>query len=237
MALNPSFIMTHLVLASDSPRRVSLLAKLGLHFDIIAPQITERILTAGTDNQIVQTVRDNALQKALSAVSLLEAGLVISGDTLVITDKNKVLGKPITPDEAFSMLNELVGRTHRVISAVAVIAVESQERKVGHEWSKVTFRPATGDELQEYILTNEPIGKAGGYAIQEKGGRFIESIEGSYTAVIGLPIELVVQFLQHFGVQPHYDPKLFTPPKQNSMQRDAPHESVQEFDSESQYFE
>lgn len=214
---NRSQIMTHIILASNSPRRVSILTQLGLQFEVFPPQIEERFLNTGTDDQIIQIIRENALQKALSVVSLRKAGLVISGDTLVITDKNRILGKPITTTEAFSMLKELVGKTHRVISAVAVVKLESQERKVGYKWSRVTFRSVTDAELQEYVLTNEPLGKAGGYAIQGKARIFIETLEGSYTGIIGLPIELVVPFLHYFGVQTHYDPDLFTYQKQNSM--------------------
>ncbi|MFX1581174.1 MAG: Maf family protein [Promethearchaeota archaeon] len=210
--------MSRLFLASNSPRRASLLTQLGLDFEVLTPQIKEKRLQSGTDSQIVRAVRGNALQKALSVVASLETGIVISGDTLVITDQNKVLGKPITPTEAYQMLKELVGKKHRVISATAVVKVESQETKIGHKWTKVTFKSATNNELQEYLFTKEPIGKAGGYAIQGKGNMFVESIEGSYTGVIGLPIELVVKFLQHFGVQTQYNPDLFICPGQNLKQ-------------------
>ena len=194
--------MIPLFLASKSPRRAALLTHLGLTFEIRTPQSQEDILTMGSDDEIVNTVCQNALQKAFSVLPSIEKGLVISGDTLVVTKKNRVLGKPTTTDEAFHMLQELTGKEHRVISAVAIVDASSKKKRVGHKWTTVTFRKASDDELRMYVQTHEPIGKAGGYAIQGKGGTLVQSIEGSYTAVIGIPIELVVSFLASFGLYP-----------------------------------
>ncbi len=194
--------MKPLFLASNSPRRAALLLQLELDFEVRAPKINERILNTGSDDDIITIVCENALQKVLSIISTIETGLIIGGDTLVVTDENLVLGKPKTTDEALQMLDKLVGKTHRVISAVAIVDVSTQERKVGHIWTKVVFRNITREELYQYVLTQEPIGKAGGYAIQGKGSCLIDSIDGSYTAVIGLPMELVVSFLKQFGIQP-----------------------------------
>jgi septum formation protein len=194
--------MKPLFLASNSPRRARLLSNLGLEFEIRKPQTREKTPTADTDEAIIATVCENALRKALSILSSINDGLAIGGDTLVVTNNKKVLGKPKTSNEALRMLQQLVGKTHRVISAVAIVDASTRETKVGHSWATVTFRKATKEELQHYVLSREPLGKAGGYAIQGKGGILIESIEGSYTAIIGLPIELVVPFLSHFGVPP-----------------------------------
>lgn len=194
--------MIPLFLASKSPRRATLLTHLGLTFEILDPQIQEKTLTTGSDEEIVHVVRHNALQKAFSVLPTIEEGLIIGGDTLVVTNRNIVLGKPKTADEAYQMLQGLTGKQHRVISAVAIVDVRSEENQVGHKWATVTFRKVSDNELRKYVLTQEPIGKAGGYAIQGKGGALIESIEGSYTAVIGMPIELVVAFLTRFGLSP-----------------------------------
>ena len=194
--------MIPLFLASKSSRRAGLLSHLGLTFEIRTPQNQEETLTVGSDDEIINTVCENALQKAFSVLPSIDKGLIISGDTLVVTKQNRVLGKPKTTDEAFRMLQELTGKKHRVISAVAIVDASSKKKRVGHKWTTVTFRKVSDNELQKYVQTQEPLGKAGGYAIQGKGGALIESIEGSYTAVIGIPIELVVSFLTHFGISP-----------------------------------
>jgi septum formation protein len=203
MAARYALTMIPLFLASKSPRRAALLNHLGLTFEIHTPQSQEKTLKTGSDDEIINTVCHNALQKAFSVLPTIDNGLIIGGDTLVITDTNLVLGKPKTSDEAFQMLQGLAGKQHRVISAVAIVDAHSKEKLVGHKWAKVTFRKVSDDELRNYVLTQEPLGKAGGYAIQGKGGALINSIEGSYTAVIGMPVELVVSFLTQFGLQPN----------------------------------
>jgi septum formation protein len=203
MAARYAPTMIQLFLASKSPRRAALLQHLGLTFEIRTPRSKEKIIRSGSDNEIVDTVRYNALQKVFSILPTIENGLVIGGDTLVVTETNLVLGQPKTSDEALQMLQGLSGKSHRVISAVAIVDASSKAKRIGHKWTKVTFRKTSDDELQKYILTKESIGKAGGYAIQGKGGTLVESIEGSFTAVIGMPVELVVSFLAHFGLQPN----------------------------------
>ncbi|MFW9934050.1 MAG: Maf family protein [Candidatus Thorarchaeota archaeon] len=193
--------MKPLFLASNSPRRATVLSQLGLEFTVLKPFYKEIILESGSDDEIVNITGQNALQKALSVRSIINHGLIISGDTLVVTDQNKILGKPKTPDEAFQMLHQLVGRTHRVISAVAIVDVVTEKSKTDYVWTKVTFHSLSDADLHQYLRTEESLGKAGGYAIQGKGRLLVKSIEGSYTAVVGLPIEVVVSLLRHFGIQ------------------------------------
>jgi septum formation protein len=202
MAASYALPMIPLFLASKSTRRAALLKHLGLTFEIRTPHSQEKTITTGSDDEIIKTVCQNALQKAFSVLPTIDKGLIISGDTLVVTETNQVLGKPKTSDEAIKMLQGLAGKLHRVVSAVAIVDVRSKEKLVGHKWTKVTFRKVSNDELQKYMLTQEPLGKAGGYAIQGKGGALVESIEGSYTTVIGMPVELVVSFLTQFGLYP-----------------------------------
>ncbi|MFX1318888.1 MAG: Maf family protein [Promethearchaeota archaeon] len=192
-----------LFLASNSPRRAKLLTQLGFEFTVCSPQNQEMYLKQGSDDEIVKLANENALQKALSVLPTIEQGIILSGDTLVVTDDNMVLGKPKSPEEALSMLQKLVGRTHRVISAVAVVEVTKKKTRQGHVWAKVTFQHASEQALNEYVLTREPLGKAGGYAIQGKGAFLVKEIEGSYTSVIGLPVELVLSLLSEFGITPH----------------------------------
>lgn len=193
--------MKPLFLASNSPRRANILSQLGLEFTVLTPFYKEIIRDSGSDDEIVNIAGQNALQKAHSVRSTINNGLIISGDTLVVTDQNKILGKPKTPEEAFQMLRQLMGRTHRIISAVAIVDVVTEEAKTDYVWTKVTFHTLSDKALHQYLRTEESLGKAGGYAIQGKGRMLVKSIEGSYTAVVGLPIEVVVPLLRHFGIQ------------------------------------
>jgi septum formation protein len=193
-------IMKLLFLASNSERRSSLLTQLGLQFQVLSPTVEELEISAGTDAQIIKTVEENALRKAQSVQSTQD-GLIISGDTLVVTRDNQVLGKPQTDEEAFDMLQQLNGTWHRVISAVAVIDTTTENSSVSHIWSRVHFHNLSPEVIRQYISTNEPIGKAGGYAIQGLGGFLVEEVEGSFTAVVGMPFELLVPLLSEFGVQ------------------------------------
>ncbi len=205
MATKPPFTMKPLFLVSNSPRRASLLKQLGLQFEIQMPKSKEAVIQTGTDKDIVKTVRENALQKALSILPMIQQGLLISGDTLIVTEGNQILGKPKTSEEAFQMLMSLVGTTHRVISAVAVVDAMTTKSKVNHLWTQISFRKASFEELHCYIATKEPLRKAGGYAIQGKGGFLVEQIKGSYTAAMGLPVEILIPLLKQFGVSPtHY---------------------------------
>jgi septum formation protein len=195
--------MKLLFLASKSKRRSDLLVQLGLQFQVVPPQIEEAELASGTDPQIIQTVQRNALHKAQS-IKDTQNGLIISGDTLVITKENQVLGKPQTKEEAVKMLQQLNGTWHRVISAVAVVDVATKKSEVRHLWSRVTFHKLPPEVIDQYVSTREPIGKAGGYAIQGFGGFLIEKVEGSFTNVVGMPFEILIPILADFDVQIWY---------------------------------
>jgi septum formation protein len=192
--------MKLLFLASNSERRSTLLTQLGLQFQVISPTVKEIEISAGTDAQVIQTVENNALRKAQS-VRLTQDGLIISGDTLVVTRDNQVLGKPQTGEEAFDMLQQLNGTWHRVISAVAIVDTTTENSSVSHIWSRVRFHNIPPDVIRQYVSTAEPLGKAGGYAIQGLGGFLVEKVEGSFTAVVGMPFEILVPLLSEFDVQ------------------------------------
>ena len=192
--------MKLLFLASKSRRRSSLLTQLGLQFQVLSPTVEEIEISAGTDAQIIKVVQDNALRKAQSVKSTQD-GLIISGDTLVVTKDNQVLGKPQTDEEAIEMLQELNGAWHRVISAVAIVDSTTEKSSVSHIWSRVCFHNIPLEVIRQYVSTAEPIGKAGGYAIQGLGGFLVEKVEGSFTAVVGMPFEILVPLLSEFDVQ------------------------------------
>jgi septum formation protein len=193
--------MKPIFLASKSTRRAHILSQLGLRFKILAPLHQETRLKRANDAKIIETVTANALEKARSLTPSLKNGLIISGDTLVVTKDNEILGKPKSAEDAFKMLQELTGTWHRVISAIAIIDAANGNYRANHIWTRVIFREASTKAIRQYISTQEPQGKAGAYAIQGKGGFFVEQIEGSYTNVIGLPIEILIPLLEEFDVK------------------------------------
>ncbi|MFX1475186.1 MAG: Maf family protein [Promethearchaeota archaeon] len=192
--------MTSIYLASTSPQRRALLTQLGITFKVIAPQIREEHHSEASAPTITHLVRRNALKKAQEVARRLTEGLVIGGDTLVVTNRGKMLGKAKTSEEALVMLRLLSGTWHRVLSAVALVDAKTSTHKVAHASTIVFFRKVSDATLQKYVKTQEPLEKAGAYAIQGKGGFLVEKINGSYSAVVGLPLELVAELLDEFGI-------------------------------------
>ena len=183
-----------LVLAANSPRRRELLLSLGVVFQICPQDIDESVLNVEKPYDYVQRV---ALEKALSALATNPGALVLAADTSVIVD-DQILGKPQDIGDALSMLSLLSNREHSVLTAVTLANSEKQRSTVVR--TTVNFRSISAAEAQRYWATGEPIGKAGGYAIQGFGAVFVESIEGSFSNVVGLPLFETAQSLQAFGV-------------------------------------
>ena len=176
-------------LASKSPRRRELLTQIGIDFEIIDVDIDESWDGKETPEDYVRRV---ALEKARAGKKLFKDDLpVLSADTAVVLDGH-ILGKAETRDEAIAMLERLSGKTHEVLSAVTVIKDREHSRI---NISKVTFKDLTKKEIENYCNTDEPLGKAGGYAIQGKAAVFIERLEGSYSGVMGLPLYETQQLL------------------------------------------
>ncbi len=179
-----------LVLASASPRRARLLAEAGFTFDVAPANVDERRLAGEPP---VAYVRRLARAKAEAVASRYPGRVVVGADTVVIID-GLVLGKPADAAAASAMLGRLAGRRHAVLTGVALLrdgrSVDAVER------TEVTFTPLDADRIQWYVGTGEPDDKAGAYAAQGIGSRFIERIEGSYTNVVGLPIPRVVRLLE-----------------------------------------
>ena len=176
-------------LASRSPRRHELLKQINVDFEVIDIDIDESIKK---DELPIDYVRRVSLQKARAGKKIAKKSYpVIAADTAVVID-NSILGKATCSKDAISMLNKLSGLTHTVLSAVSVIG-KKEITKVNI--SKVTFKPLSDNDIANYCQTNEPIGKAGGYAIQGKGALLIEKLEGSYSGVMGLPLDETHQLL------------------------------------------
>lgn len=185
--------MKKLILASASPRRRDILKMLGYEFEIRISDCDETVSACMSPEVIVKTL---ALRKA-SAVKRLDGEIVLGSDTIVCLD-GKILGKPKNKDDAFEMLSFLSGKTHRVYTGIAVI---SDEKTVNtFEFSSVTFRNLSQDDINSYIETGECFDKAGGYAIQGIGEKLVEKIEGDFFTVVGLPSGLTDRILSDFGV-------------------------------------
>ena len=185
-----------LILASASPRRGELLRQLGLEFKVIpseVPEIHHDQLTAG------EVVQINAYRKARLIAKRFPDALVIAADTLVYIE-TAFFGKPASLEEAYEMLEKLQGRTHYVITAVCLLNLRNHRQRIFAENTAVTFRPLDAVKIRRYLSRVNPLDKAGAYAIQEEGDLIIERISGSYTNVVGLPIERLGAELQAWGL-------------------------------------
>jgi septum formation protein len=184
-----------LILASASPRRVELLRQLGVEFKVLpsdVPEIHHEQLTAGEVSQI------NAYRKARAVGKKFPDDLVLAADTLVYLD-TALFGKPATLEEAYQMLEQLQGRTHHVITAICLLHLREHRQRIFAESTAVTFRPLDAVKIRRYLTKVNPLDKAGAYAIQEEGDLIVEKISGSYTNVVGLPVERLAAELEAWG--------------------------------------
>lgn len=188
-----------LILASTSPQRRALLEQLNFPFSVVAPRLAEETLEANCD--LHDAMAHLALAKANSVASLYDDALIIGCDTVVVLD-GMVLGKPKDRREAKNMLTALSGQSHQVLSGLAVSDVRSGRSLCRCAETTVFMRPFSQSEVEAYIATGESIGRAGSYAIQERGVFLTEGIKGSWTNVVGLPLELLAELLKEFGKDP-----------------------------------
>lgn len=185
-----------LILASASPRRVDLLRAAGMTFDVIAPDVDEGVLDDETPAAYVERLARTKAEAAASQAGDNDA-FVIAADTAVVVD-GEIFGKPVDEADAVGMLRRLSGRTHDVLTGVAVARAGRLQSFV--ERTRVWVRPLDEAELAWYVASGEPMGKAGAYAIQGLASRFIPRIEGSYATVVGLPVARVCDVLDELGV-------------------------------------
>lgn len=183
------------MLASASPRRRELLSSLGVDYDIVVPDVDEESVQSDSPAELAQ---GRALLKARAAAELVPGAIAIGADTIVVCD-GEVLGKPRDAADAKRLLEKLSGRTHVVITGVAVCEAGG-ECLVDRAETEVRFRPLTREEIERYVATGEPMDKAGAYGIQGKGALLVEHIVGDYFNVVGLPLVLLASMLRRFGV-------------------------------------
>ena len=183
--------MTHLILASSSPRRKELLSNFGVPFKVIEPETDESFGAEETAESITQRL---ALKKGLNVSRDFHHGTVLAADTM-IDIQDSVMGKPITTIEAKNMLLKLRGNFHNVVTGIAWIDIESGVSKTECHKTLVEMRNYTDKEISTFVKTGSPFDKAGGYAIQDKSFNPARKILGCYTNVVGLPLCVILKFL------------------------------------------
>ena len=202
--------MTHLVLASRSPRRAEILTQLGVAFIVDAANLDESPVVGESPREHVLRL---ATAKCLSVAARHGADAVVLGADTTVDVDGEIFGTPRDIDDARQMLLRLAGRTHHVHTAVCVTGYElgyQPGQQTGEQTSyqavldsaTVTMTPIAADALEQYLLTGESLDKAGAYAVQGQAGVFVAQVSGDLSTVIGLPIPLVQQLLRPFGLLP-----------------------------------
>jgi len=185
----PVLSVPKLILASASPRRAEILRTVGWPFETLAVDIDESRRAGEEAAAYVERV---ARAKAEAAALRVPGSTVLGADTVVVIE-NEILGKPLDDEDARRMLRLLQDRWHQVLTGVALVNGETGSSKVAHEITEVRFAAMNEDEISWYVATGEPKDKAGAYAIQGHGARFIKEIRGDYFNVVGLPVRLLYQ--------------------------------------------
>lgn len=187
-----------IILASASPRRNQLLQMLGLDFKALKPDVDEEFHTClSVEENLYNITKNKALY--VKENNNLANCIIISADTIVLLN-NKILTKPADNSDAFNMLKSLSGNWHEVITGVYVTDVSEGKEIYESKTTKVKFRSLKDDEINSYISTGEADDKAGSYGIQGLGSLFVDSIEGCYYNVVGLPLVLLETMLKQFNI-------------------------------------
>jgi septum formation protein len=188
-----------LYLASQSPRRKQLLEQLGAAFVLMQVDVPEiRRPGEAASDYVSRVAREKALAGLAAVRDRDTHAIVLGADTEVVLE-DRVFGKPRDVESAKAMLRDLSGRTHRVISTVWCVDAARQESSTSI--SEVRFAELSNADIDEYVATGEPFGKAGGYAIQGRAAAFIQHLSGSYSGVMGLPLHETARLLRQFGIQ------------------------------------
>jgi septum formation protein len=190
--------MAKFILASASPRRVELLNQVGLEFDIIPSNIEEIIDNNDSPSEIVKKLSKQKASDVAGKINTSGKCYVIGADTIVVSDK--ILGKPATKEEAFSMLKMLSGKPHKVMTGVTVIETDTMKAISDYEETAVFVRELSDNDIYSYIATGEPFDKAGGYGIQGMGALLVDRIDGCYFNVVGLPLARLSKMLENFNI-------------------------------------
>jgi len=183
-----------LILASESPRRRELLGQVGIHFRVFPGNVDENSIT-GSPSHVAQTLAE---KKALSVSAGFPGQWILGADTIVVLD-NHILGKPVDRADAASMLRLLSGKEHEVITGFSIINPSGKISFTDYECTLVSIKLLSGSEIDSYIASGEPFGKAGSYAIQGIGSFMVDGIKGDYSNVVGLPLCSLIKRLIEVG--------------------------------------
>lgn len=189
--------MQKIVLASSSPTRKELMGKLGIPFSIEPSTYEEDITLKLPPKELAKQLAHN---KAAAVARNHKNAIVLGADTFVIY-KGNPLGKPNSPKNAIRMLKMLSGKTHSVITGLALLDTKNKKKVLKTVETHVTFRKLVLKEIERYVETGEPLNKAGSYGIMEHGVLFIERVDGDYTNVAGLPLSALIIELRKLGVE------------------------------------
>ena len=185
-----------LILASTSPRRAQILRDAGLVFSIISSAVDETPIPGEAPPDLVRRLA--SAKAELVAARSVGPAIVVAADTVVLLE-GQILGKPRSTDDARHMLERLSGRTHSVVTGVSLIRLPDVEQRAFVETTLVHFDRLSANEITRYLATDEPLDKAGAYAIQGRAGRYIPRIEGCYYNVVGLPLARLLSELHELG--------------------------------------
>lgn len=188
-----------LILASSSPRRRDLLTEAGVCFEVVPPSVDEPTWLSPRA-RAAQQAEALAYFKARSVADATPRRRILGADT-VVSLAGEVLGKPADADDARRMLRKLSGTRHEVITGVAIVD-EAGQRWIRSDVTYITMATMTDEDVEQYVASGEWEGKAGAYAIQETADRYVRQVEGSFTNVVGLPVELVSSMLDRLAARP-----------------------------------
>jgi septum formation protein len=186
-----------LILASSSPRRAELLRSQGYMFEVCVPPSEEP--DASTERFAPAELAERlSYLKAAAVEPLVRRGLILAADT-VVTFQGQVFGKPVDVADARRILQCLSGTTHQVITGVTLLAADSDRHDTRHDVSTVSMRRLAPDELEHYLRSNAWMGKAGAYGVQDRADAYVTRLDGSFTNVVGLPLELLADMLRDWA--------------------------------------
>ena len=184
-----------IILASSSPRRKALMEEAGLSFEVVPSDVDESIREGEVP---LEHTKRLACEKARKVGEHVSDGLVIGADTVVVVD-GTILGKPVDTEDARRMLRCISGRTHTVVTAFCILDVRTGREVVKACETRVRIKSLSEDEIEDYLRTGESLDKAGAYAVQGVGRRIVEKIDGSYTNVVGLPMDELKRALEEIS--------------------------------------
>jgi nucleoside triphosphate pyrophosphatase len=190
-----------IILASSSPRRAEILREAGIVFEICTTQIDETALPGESAQAMVARLAEAKAGAAAAQMGAAASECIIVGADTTVELEGEIFGKPRDAGHAHEMLGMLSGRTHRVLTGIFLLRLPDYAARSAVETTEVTFAPMSEDEIDVYVASGEPMGKAGAYAIQGIAGRYIPKILGCYFNVVGLPLARFYELLRELGWQ------------------------------------